>query len=225
VEEEFVLTDTGYNVREGPTIDFEDENTGKYIRLGASFHYFAPIAPRLMIILRSHHIPEPLDDSDPVNKANQELRRQFFIDTVHGPGAKSIMEDLPVHKAFNSYSRVIDGRRVPLPQWDGQYRMNDRFTFPIFRTSSNYIQKMNGLLLDHAFHGSTIIFNQQDVFLDLLEWYLTEPCEVGKNLSGEHSESKRRYIEQLTTFMGTQGHHPHCPLCLSDPSRPIDWKS
>ncbi|EWZ79033.1 hypothetical protein FOWG_16806 [Fusarium oxysporum f. sp. lycopersici MN25] len=205
VDEDFVLTDTGYNVHEGPTVDFEDKNTGECVRLGPAFHYFAPIAPRLMIILRSQHLPEPLDDSDPNNKAYREERRKVFIDCLYGPGTKSIMEDLPVHKAFNSYSRVINGRTIPLPEWDRQCRKNDRFTFPIFQISTDYIRKINGLLLDHAFHGLTVIFNRQDVFLDLVEWYLTEPCEVGKNLSGEHRETKRRYIEQLITFMVAQG--------------------
>ncbi|KAG5654879.1 hypothetical protein KAF25_007635 [Fusarium avenaceum] len=205
MDEEFVLTDTGYNVHEGPTIDFKDKSTGEHVRLGPAFHYFAPIAPRLMIILRSQHLPEALNNSDPDNKEYREQRRKFLIDLMYGPEMKSMIEDLPVHKALNSYSKVIDRRPTPLPEWDRQYRKNDRFTFPIFRISPDYTRKMNGLLLDHAFHGLTVIFNRQDMFLDLVEWYLTEPCEVGKNLSGEHRETKRRYIKQLTTFMAAQG--------------------
>jgi len=204
-EEEFVLTDTGYNVHEGPTVAFEDKNTGECISLGPAFHYFAPIAPRLMILLRSQHLPEPLDDGDPDNKVFRRERRKLFVDSLYGSGTESIMEDLPVHIAFNSYSKVMDGKRIPLPEWDGKYRKKDCFTFPIFHISTDYIRKMNGLLLDHAFHGLTIIFNRQDVFLDLVEWYLTEPCEVGKNLIGENRETKRRYIEQLITFMAAQG--------------------
>ncbi|CAG7564488.1 unnamed protein product [Fusarium equiseti] len=146
-EEEFVLTDTGYNVHEGPTVAFEDKDTGECISLGPAFHYFAPIAPRLVILLRSQHLPEPLDDGDPDNKAFRRERRKRFIDSLYGSGTESIMEDLPVHIAFNS----------------------------------------------------------KDVFLDLVEWYLTEPCEVGKNLIGENRETKRRYIEQLITFMAAQG--------------------
>lgn len=204
-EEEFVLTENGYNVHEGPTVSFEDKNTGECISLGSAFHYFAPIAPRVMMLLRNQHLPEPLDDGDPDTKELRKKHREVFIDSFYGSGTESIMEDLPVHKAFNSYSKVMDGRRTPLPEWDGKYRKNDCFTFPIFQISTEYTHKMNGLLLDNAFHGLTVIFNRQDVFLDLVEWYLTEPCEIGKNLIGENREIKRRYIEQLTILMAAQG--------------------
>ncbi|RBR26055.1 uncharacterized protein FIESC28_01083 [Fusarium coffeatum] len=214
-EEEFVLTENGYNVHEGPTVGFEDKETGECISLGPAFHYFAPIAPRVMILLRSQHLPEPLDDGDPDNKAFRRQRREIMINSLYGPGTESIMEDLPVHIAFNSYSKVIDGRRIPLPGWDGRLNKNDCFTFPIFQISTEYTHKMNGLLLDNAFHGSTIIFNRQDVFLDLVEWYLTEPCEVGKNLTGENRETKRKYIEQLTIFMAAQGREVSTKI--------IDW--
>ncbi|KAJ4011035.1 hypothetical protein NW766_007667 [Fusarium irregulare] len=216
-EEEFVLTENGYNVHEGPTVGFEDKDTGECISLGPAFHYFAPIAPRVMILLRSQHLPEPLDDGDPDNKAFRRQRREIMIDTLYGPGTESIMEDLPVHIAFNSYSKVVDGRRIPLPEWDGKINENDRFTFPIFQISTEYTHKMNGLLLDNAFHGSTIIFNRRDMFLDLVEWYLTEPCEVGKNLIGENRETKRRYIEQLTIFMASQGRQVSTKI--------IDWST
>jgi hypothetical protein len=64
---------------------------------------------------------------------------------------------------------------------------------------------MNGLLLDHAFHGSAIIFDRKGPFLDLLEWFLTEPCEVGNRLAGEQHEDQERYIKQLTGLMHVEG--------------------
>jgi hypothetical protein len=70
---------------------------------------------------------------------------------------------------------------------------------------------MNGLLLDHAFHDLTIIFNKKSLFLDLLKRFLTEPCEVGKRLGGEHHTEQIRYLKQLTALMLAEGRNisPH----------------
>ncbi|QPC72021.1 hypothetical protein HYE68_002773 [Fusarium pseudograminearum] len=160
---------------------------------------------KLMIVLRSQHLPEPHEDADPELKAWRQQQRQIFIDSVFGTGTKSILEDLPVHKALNNYSTYVNGRRMGRPGWDEQLRQTDGFLFPFFKISTRHIRAINGLLLDHAFHGLSIIFFQKGPFLDLLEWYLTEPCEVGKRLSGEYAQEQKRYIEQLATLMVAEG--------------------
>ncbi|KAI7763370.1 hypothetical protein LZL87_010435 [Fusarium oxysporum] len=173
--EEFILSDTGSHVYEGLIVDFQDKATREFLRLGPRFHLFAPISPRLMIVLRSKHLPEPHEDNNPEIKAGRQLYRQIEVDSIHGPGAKSILEDLPVHKAINSGSTLVNGILRKRPGWDGQIRQTDTFSFPFFKISTHHARIMNGLLLDHAFHGLTIIFNKKGPFLDLLEWVLTEP--------------------------------------------------
>ncbi|KAF5705168.1 hypothetical protein FMUND_12208 [Fusarium mundagurra] len=203
--EEFILPDTASTIYEGPTVDFQDQKTGEFLCLGPQFHLFIPISPRLMIVLRSQHLPEPHEDANPELKARRQQWRQIFIDSVFGTGTKSILEDLPVHKALNNYSTYVNGRGMGRPGRDGQLRQTDSFLFPFFKISTRHIRAINGLLLDHAFHTLNIIFFQKGPFLDLLEWYLTEPCEVGKRLSGEYAQDKKRYIEQLVTFMVAEG--------------------
>ncbi|KAJ4031098.1 hypothetical protein NW761_013166 [Fusarium oxysporum] len=204
-DEEFILPDTGSHVYEGPTVDFQDKTTGEFIRLGPRFHLFAPISPLLMIVLRSKHLPEPHEDNNPETKAGRQLYRQVEIDSIHGPGTKSILEDLPVHKAINSYSTLVNGILRKRPGWDGQLRQTDTFSFPFFKISAHHARIINGLLLDHAFHGLRIIFNKKGPFLDLLEWFLTEPCEVGKRLGGEHHAEQMRYLARLTALMHAEG--------------------
>ncbi|KAH0491110.1 hypothetical protein TgHK011_002553 [Trichoderma gracile] len=204
-DEEFVLTDNCYNVSEGPTTSHYDEASGKYITKSPRFHMFAPISPRLMLVLRNGHLPEPTRDADPEERALRELGRQLLIDGIYGSGTKSMLEDLPIRKASNSYSHFENGILMPNAGWNQQLGMNDEFCFTFTKISTSHVQKINGLLIDHAFHGSRIVFNRKDSFMDLVEWYLTEPCEVGKNLLGEHVAAQAAYIAGLSRFMLREG--------------------
>ncbi|PTB76331.1 hypothetical protein M440DRAFT_1431034 [Trichoderma longibrachiatum ATCC 18648] len=204
-DEEFVLADNCYNVTEGPTTSYYDETSGRYMTRSPRFHMFAPISPRLMLVLRHNLLPEPNHDSDPERKEYREFQRRLNIDILYGSGTTSMLEDLPIEKATNNYSHFANGIWTPNPGWNHRFAMNDEFHFAIFKIPTHHVHKMNGLLIDHAFHGSRIVFNRKDVFLDLLEWYLTEPCNVGKNLMGEHAVRQLAYIKGLSQFMLREG--------------------
>jgi hypothetical protein len=215
-DQEFILSDTGSHVYEGPTVDFQDKTTGEFLRIGPHFHLFAPISPRLMIVLRSKHLPERHEDNNPEIKAGRQLYRQIEIDSIYGQGFKSILENLPVHKAINSYSTVVNGILRKRPGWDGQLRQTDTFSFPFFKISTRHARIINGLLLDHAFRGLTVIFDKKTAFLDLLEWFLTEPCEVGKRLGGQHHADQMRYLARLTALTHAEGRN--ITLCITNKS-------
>ncbi|KAF3072249.1 hypothetical protein CFAM422_005458 [Trichoderma lentiforme] len=204
-DEEFVLTDNCYNVREGRTVAYFDVSTGKHTSMGPCFHRFAPISPRLIIVLRSAYLPEPLEDADPAIKEWRQFQRQLWIDSIYGSGIKSILEDLPIRKAINNYMEIVNGRLAPRSGRNHRLDINDSFCFTIFKIPTRHVRTINGLLIDHAFHGSRIIFNRKDIFLDLMEWYLTEPCEVGKNLTGRNVPKQLKYIEGLSKFMLREG--------------------
>lgn len=205
-DEEFVLTDNCYNVREGRTVAYFDVSTGKHTSMGPCFHRFAPISPRLIIILRSAYLPEPLEDADPAIKEWRQFQRQLWIDSLYGKsGIESILEDLPIRKAISNYMEIVNGRLAPRSGRNHRLDINDSFCFTIFKIPTRHVRTINGLLIDHAFHGSRIIFNRKDIFLDLMEWYLTEPCEVGKNLTGKNVPKQIKYIEGLSQFMLREG--------------------
>ncbi|KAI5864727.1 hypothetical protein GGS23DRAFT_460508 [Durotheca rogersii] len=199
---EFILSENSYNVCEGPTIRFQDKDTGKYSSSCPRCHEFSPVSPRLMVVMRSQYLPEPTDDSIP--DVGVRMQKQFMRQAFFGPG-KSLLEDLPVRKATCNYQRMSNTRRIYPSGWKPPYDKNDRFSFPIFRISDHHVRVVNGLLLDHAFHGTSIVFNKEDTFLDTLEWFLTEPCVVGKNLGGEDQVRQQRYLSDLGKFMGTKG--------------------
>ncbi|KAL7926375.1 hypothetical protein ACQKWADRAFT_138928 [Trichoderma austrokoningii] len=200
-DEEFILTDNCYNVSEGRTVAYFDNSTGKQVNMGPRFHEFAPISPKLIIVLRSAYLPEPLEDADPAIKVWRQFQRHQWIDSIFGSGTESILEDLPIRKAINDYMEVVNGRLAPKSGWSRRLSINDSFCFTIFKIPTRHVRTINGLLIDHAFHSSRIIFNRKDIFLDLMEWYLTEPCEVGKNLTGENAFQRLKYIEGLSNFM------------------------
>lgn len=204
-DEEFVLTDNCYNVTEGPTTSHFDETSGKYITKSPRFHMFAPISPRLMLVLRNEFLPEPNEDANPEVRARRAVGRHLMIDAIYGSGTNSMMEDLPVTKATNNYTHFENGMLMPNAGWNRRFGMNDEFCFKFTKISTSHFQKINGLLIDHAFHGSRVVFNRKDAFIDLVEWYLTEPCEVGKNLVGEHAATQAAYIEGLSQFMLREG--------------------
>ncbi|KAL7957588.1 hypothetical protein V8C34DRAFT_285153 [Trichoderma compactum] len=82
LDEEFVLTDNCYNVCEGRTVACFDVSTGKHVSMGPRFHKFAPISPRLMMVLPSTHLPEPLEDADPAIKQWRQFQRQLYNDSM-----------------------------------------------------------------------------------------------------------------------------------------------
>ncbi|RKK85307.1 hypothetical protein BFJ71_g14207 [Fusarium oxysporum] len=130
-------------------VNFQDKTTGEFIRLGPRFHLFTPISPLLMIVLRGNHLPEPHEENNPETKAGRQLYRQIEIDSIHGPGTKSILEDLPVHKAINSYSTLLNGILRKRPGWDGQLRQTDIFSFPFFKIPTHHARIM---------HASSMVF-------------------------------------------------------------------
>jgi hypothetical protein len=70
-DQEIIVSDTGSYVYEGPTVDFQDNATGDFLRLGPRFYLFAPISTQLMIVLRSKHLLEPHEDNNPEIKAGR----------------------------------------------------------------------------------------------------------------------------------------------------------
>lgn len=222
-DEEFVLTENCYNIHEGQTTSYYDSSTGKHITMSPCFHMFAPISPKLAIVLRSDLLPEPYGDVNPDVQLERQFKRLLSIDAFYGNGTKSILEDLPIQKAANSYQEVVNGRVVPRSGWNERLSMDDSFGFTIFPIPTRHVRTINGLLIDHAFHVSRIIFDRKDVFLNLLEWYLTEPCEVGKNILEKYAVKQTRYIKGLAKVMLREGRE--CvPKCNFWPSEHLDVK-
>ena len=120
-DDEFLLTENAYSIHEGLVSMTVDPVTGKSVmNCYAEFHVFATISPRLMIVLRNNLLPQPVED---VNDNERYMGNTPYELTViqhnNTNTAKSILEDLPIAKAHNSYTRIVDGRAMLVDGEDG----------------------------------------------------------------------------------------------------------
>ncbi|CAG9978247.1 unnamed protein product [Clonostachys byssicola] len=208
LDDEFVLTENCYNIFEGPNTFMKDESTGEeHGSYHGSFHEFATISPRLVVVLRSLALPNRREDMDPeVRKWRQETYDAAYGEPF-GPGLKSLLHDLPIEKATNSYSQIVGDYVVQLPEHDGKFRPNDKFVFQYYPISPRHVQTLNNLFLENADRSDTLAFKNQTTFLKILEAYISGPCESFKIAGGPDKEIRLQYLqglEALAKNMGSQ---------------------
>ena len=207
-KDEFILTDNCYNIFEGPNNIIEDAKTGE-IRDGgwANFHEFAPLSPRLIIILRSFVVPE--EDANPEIREQREHFHAQIIAKTFGPNTASNLADLPIKKASNSYSRFYNGQFQLLPGEEGTLKKEDVFFFSFFPLESLHVNKINGFLLANVYshHCSSIVFHTQQAFFQTLEWYMSEPCSPanGKLIAGDVHELRLQHLKNLAGLVKSMG--------------------
>ncbi|KAL7786874.1 hypothetical protein V8C43DRAFT_289673 [Trichoderma afarasin] len=198
--DEFILTDNCCNVTEGKIAAYHIEAMMNHVDLAPCFHRFAPISPKLMIVLRYNLLPESIDSENPVATV-----RQTHNETGFGNGNESILENLPIRKAMITPMEEVNGQLVPRIGSSQKLCECDNFYFTIFKIPAQHVRIINGLLIDLAFHGSRIIFFRKKAFLNLIAWFLAEPCVVGKKLTEKHGAQQLSYIRGLFQFMRREG--------------------
>jgi Protein of unknown function (DUF4238) len=179
-DEEFLLTENAYSIHEGPVTQLMNSHTNELeTRAYTEFHMFAVISPKLMIVLRSFILPLAEEDADEEMKAWRETMFRMNANQHLDPqNSCSILEDLPVTKPRNSYSRLVDGRTVPLDGHDGKHRLSDKFCFRFFPISTEHTNRINSILLEESYRSSTIVYKSQLATRRTLETYLILPCEM-----------------------------------------------
>lgn len=176
-DDEFLLSGNLFGIHEGPVSSYIDMESGKET-LGAytEHHVFAAISPKLMMVLRSNLLPNPEEDSNEETKKNREMWYNTSLNMHGNPSrAHSILEDLPVRKANNSYTKVVDGKRVPVRGEDGSPQANHKFGFPFFPIKSDHVNKINCVILEEGHGTKTLAFRSKTAALKTLEWYLALP--------------------------------------------------
>ncbi|KAL2670701.1 hypothetical protein Neosp_014500 [[Neocosmospora] mangrovei] len=205
-DEEFILSDNSYNVFEGPNNFIEDAETGERTSsTHGSFHEFAPISPRLMLVLRSFVLPVPDEDKIQSIRDQRDDMRTLCFYKKFGADVKSMLHDLPVRKATNNYSEIINGVSTLKPGRSKGHSKDDRFCFKFFPLQTVHVRKINGILLDNCYRCSGIVFGSQEAFLKTLDWWLTEPCITGKVVVGEFEHINTKYLKNLEAFMKMRG--------------------
>ena len=101
--DEFLLTQNVYGVYEGP------DSAGAW----TDYHRFAPLSPKIMIVLRSLLLPcAGVEVDQGTRQMILELTKKMHLDPNN---AGSWLQDIPITRARNNYSKVVNGKVEPLP--------------------------------------------------------------------------------------------------------------
>ncbi|KAH0538534.1 hypothetical protein FGG08_004867 [Glutinoglossum americanum] len=199
-DDEFLLTQNAYSIHEGPVSLSEDPNTGKMTtRAYTEFHIFAPISAKLIIVLRSFLLPSLLEDANEgVREWRQTMLDMNTIQHNQPEKATSLLEDLPVAKALNSYSTIVDGRRVLLSGETDTPQSNHKFCFRFFPVSTEHVNRINTIMLEESHSISMLVFKSTCGARRALESYLGMPCYRSlKAVSGNADDPRLVCLKKL----------------------------
>lgn len=169
---EFLLTQNAYSIHEGAASERINLATGQLELLAyTEFHVFSLISPRLLIVLRNSILPIPEEEANPEIKGMRELLHKASLTQHHRPEeAGTLLRDLPVGKARNSYSKVVDGQLVHIN--GGPKGARDSFAFRFFSIPDEYVARINGIMLEEAHGIDLIVFHDKAAAYKTLEHYL-----------------------------------------------------
>lgn len=179
---EFLLTQNAYSIYEGANSTSFDPITGN-LKQGpyVKFHVFAPISPRLMIVLRSDILPIPEEDLDPNTRLKRELRYKFTVSKLLNPkAAGQFLRELPITKSRNSYSQLSDKGIVPINE--GPQGANDKFCFTFFAIPDEYTHRINAIMLEESYQAELIVFNRRSAIHKTLLHYFASLDELQTQL-------------------------------------------
>ena len=199
-EDEFLLTENCYSIHEGPHSP----------RAYTEFHVFAVISPKLITVLRSFLLPIPEEDQDPsIKEWRQQLYALNAAQHIFPSHANSCLQDLPVRKARNSYSKVVNGRVIWTDGRDRKLRPNDKFCFEFFPITTTHVNKINSVMLEESYRISTVAFKSKSSARKALEFHLTTPIvqnELGKKIFEPLDDARLvcfKKLEQVAKQLGS----------------------
>ncbi|PNP55345.1 hypothetical protein THARTR1_04487 [Trichoderma harzianum] len=204
-QDEFILTDNCYHVFEGPNQCMVNPETGES-KDGAwtNFHEFAPVSPKLMIVLRSFLLPSPEEDSLPGAKAEKDMLWSLAVERYHGSDANSTLADLPIAKPGNNYSHTRNGV-LQFQDENFSLQPHHKFFFNFFPIDTLHVNKIHRVFLENVSSCTSVIFRSKESFRQTLEWYLTEPGWVGKRVTSLPGDRRRLYLLKLAAVLKQLG--------------------
>ena len=135
---------------------------------------FAVISPKLVLVLRSFLLPDPNEDCiESIRKWRNEMFAEAAAQHTYPSQVKSTLEDLPVCKPRNSYTKVIDGKNVFRDGEDGTHKSSHKFCFRLFPISTSHVNRINFVMLEQCHSISTVVFKTEANLSRVLEAYLT----------------------------------------------------
>jgi hypothetical protein len=211
--DEFLLTENAYSIYEGATSLLTDLETGEsVVRRYTEYHLFAPLSPKLIIVLRNFILPIPEEDSNDNVREWRETLHMLNVEQHNDPSkTDSILADLAITKARNSYTRLVNGRVTLIEGEDGTPRSYHKFCFRFFPISVNHVNKINCIMLEESHRTTTIAFKSQLATRKTLEYYLSTPFKRGNlyyfKIVGDRPDDPRlislKKLEQAVKQLGS----------------------
>jgi hypothetical protein len=189
-EDEFLLTENAYSIFEGPSTETINPLTQKSQYIYNEYHNFAPLSPRLMIVLRSHLLSPPDQENGPARYVLDPLLEAVRSQHLYPDQAGSILQDLPIRKCKTVYVQSHITSMASL-------HANDRFHFQCFKISSSHMAIINNLLLEEAYNTSSIVYHSQASLRTSIERYLEDETRGMKNLLSDPFDERRLYLTTL----------------------------
>lgn len=214
---EFFISDNCYEIVEAPQhilVD-SDFNNSTYSQ-GLSLHEFAPISPRLLIVLRSFLFSCSEEDADAQVKAHREMWR-FMHEAQFGRLSETLLDDLPVTKARNNYSELVNGVLRPVHGMTGpSHQERHSFFFKFFPLETTHVNRINGVFFDNASSCRSLVFHSETAFRASLAWFMADSKYFPKDVWYKTS-IERGCLKKLSTLL-TQLDMKNRPLGEENPS-------
>ena len=150
-EDEFIITNNGFGIFEGPVVydpaNLKSAGDGSPL-LGdpvyTEFHKLAPLSPRLILILRSNYLrDEPIWDKR--RKVSNELDPRRNSD--------SLLQDLPIKHPKAHY-------RLPPGKSKLVLTLEDEFFFEIYKVKTEQVHMINTIMLEEANRSITWVSDE-----------------------------------------------------------------
>lgn len=213
--DEFLLTQNAYSIFEGPSTIRMEPTTQQVKHSYTEHHNFAPLSPRLIIILRSHLLPSQGQD----NKALREFRNQFamFIQSqhLHPDKAGSILHDLPIQPCATAYT-APDMRSSN--HLRASFRKSDKFEFQCFKISSRHTTLINNIFLEEAQVTSSVVYHSRASLKASLENYFKEAIDGMKTIY-KPFDKRSLYLNALERILRGLESSVSCRKTIFTPSR------
>ncbi|KAJ5918122.1 hypothetical protein N7454_010497 [Penicillium verhagenii] len=204
--DEFLLTQNAFSIFEGPSTGTFDPLTQKTeFNVYYEYHNFAPLSPRLMIILRSHLLDSGGEESAILRNWRDQVTSAVRSQHLFPGKAGSILQHLPIRICQAVY---VQSRVTPSAFFD----VNDRFRFPCFKISSGHMKTINNLLLEEAYMTTSIVYHSQNSLKTSIESYLRNDTPGMENLLSDLFSERRQYLTTLEKIVRDLGGSTTCKI-------------
>ncbi|KAJ5786576.1 uncharacterized protein N7503_011788 [Penicillium pulvis] len=203
--DEFLLTQNAYSIFEGPSterINYLTRQTESVTYV--EYHNFAPLSPKLMIVLRSHLLESQCQQDQQNQESNNprmlwnSLAAAIRSQHLYPENAGSVLQDLPVQRCKNLY---VQPHFVSFQSFD----KNDKFCFECFKISPKHVTIINNILLEEAKSTTSIVYHSQTSLKTSIENYLKDDTPGMKNLWVNPFNERRLYLKNLERIVRALG--------------------